>query len=726
MIDRPRFRSHFTVRVLDPGTVFLVFETGFFQIRGVLYTLLTPLIDGQNTARAIAEQLKDQLTFADVRFGLEELEREGWIVAAEEEASPATAAFRDYLGIDPKALSDRLDSTLVSVQSLDSSAGDKLSAMLSALGVHVADRGHLIVTPVKDYLDARLADLNRQRLSDGQPWMLVKPAGIELWVGPVFHPSRSGCWECLAQRVRDQKLRQVLDQTSSHREHPCLSVAALPSTTDVALNVAASEVWKWIANGGGSELEQHLLTLNVQSMTLEKHRLFRRESCPACGCGSRRQPHPVALVSRKKAFRADGGHRSATPDKIWESCNARVSRVLGIVEKLECRSTGPVNVYTAVHNFPFRSHRSALARLSRGWTSAGKGMTDMQAKTSAVCEALERYSGIYRGDEPTVRSTYAAVADSAIHPGLCLQISEEQYSHRNEWNERESEFNWIPERFDPEKEIDWTPAWSLSTCRFRYVPSAWCFYDYPHAADHDFCRADSNGNAAGANVEEAILQGFMELVERDSVALWWYNRLRRPAVDLTSFRQPYFSALQQHYKQLGRDIRVLDLTSDLRIPVCAAVSRGMCGDVILGFGAHFDAAIAVSRALTEMNQFLAPVLEGRTLALWHGEWPNEDFLQPDISAGLVQLSDYTSWSSDDLRTDIDHCVELAESRGLEVLVVDQTHSDVGLAVVKVIVPGMRPHWARFAPGRIYTVPVEMGWLSAPLRDSELNPAHLSM
>jgi ribosomal protein S12 methylthiotransferase accessory factor len=51
----------------------------------------------------------------------------------------------------------------------------------------------------------------------------------------------------------------------------------------------------------------------------------------------------------------------------------------------------------------------------------------------------------------------------------------------------------------------------------------------PRPKPQQFCRADSNGNAAGNTLEEAtILQGFVELIERDSVALWWYNRLRRP------------------------------------------------------------------------------------------------------------------------------------------------------------------------------------------------------
>jgi ribosomal protein S12 methylthiotransferase accessory factor len=70
------------------------------------------------------------------------------------------------------------------------------------------------------------------------------------------------------------------------------------------------------------------------------------------------------------------------------------------------------------------------------------------------------------------------------------------------------------------------------------------------------------------------------------------------------------------------------------------------------------------------------------------------------------------------------CVKLARERGLEVLVLDQTRPDVGLPVVKVIVPGMRHFWARFGSGRLYDVPVNMGWLKKPLTEGQLNPSHL--
>ncbi|MFC7511711.1 YcaO-like family protein [Streptomyces thermocarboxydus] len=44
--------------------------------------------------------------------------------------------------------------------------------------------------------------------------------------------------------------------------------------------------------------------------------------------------------------------------------------------------------------------------------------------------------------------------------------------------------------------------------------------------------------------------------------------------------------------------------------------------------------------------------------------------------------------------------ELVRSRGLDLLVLDQTRPDIGMPVVKVLVPGLRHFWARFAPAAL--------------------------
>ena len=238
-------------------------------------------------------------------------------------------------------------------------------------------------------------------------------------------------------------------------------------------------------------------------------------------------------------------------------------------------------------------------------------------------------------------------------------------------------------------------------------------------------------------MEEAILQGFLELVERDSVALWWYNRVRRPGIDLDSFHEPYLDQLRTFLSEHQRNLWALDVTSDLGVPTVVAVSRrtdGGAEQILFGLGAHLDARVALMRAVTELNQMLGPVLkvpaddpgaghltDKQTLQwLRSATMDNQPYLEP-LDGPLRGAADFPVCGSDNLLDDVLFCQTLAERLGSELLVLDQTRAEIGLPVAKVIVPGMRHFWARFAPGRLYDVPVKMGWLPRPCAEEDLNP-----
>ena len=144
----------------------------------------------------------------------------------------------------------------------------------------------------------------------------------------------------------------------------------------------------------------------------------------------------------------------------------------------------------------------------------------------------------------------------------------------------------------------------------------------------------------------------------------------------------------------------------------------------------------MSRALTEVNQILPNVFScddhGKTvyppsadiLALqwWQtATLANQTYLVPDSQQSIKTASDYISLASDDLYDDVKLCQKIVEDRGMEMLVLDQTRPDIGLRVAKVVVPGLRHMWKRLAKGRLYDVPVEMGWLEQPLTEELLNP-----
>ena len=115
------------------------------------------------------------------------------------------------------------------------------------------------------------------------------------------------------------------------------------------------------------------------------------------------------------------------------------------------------------------------------------------------------------------------------------------------------------------------------------------------------------------------------------------------------------------------------------------------------------------------------VSDPMTRSWWRsGRLADHPYLAP--ATGRVRVaSDYSVPDTADTRDDIEHCQALVEARGMELCVLDQTRPDIGMPVVRVVVPGMRHFWERFAPGRLYEVPVSMGWRDRALAEGELNP-----
>lgn len=760
-----QIKPHYHIEICPPKQVYLLGEQENHALTGQLYCQIIPFLDGRYSRDQIVEKLDGEVPADYIDFVLNRLTETGYLTEAAPELAPEVAAFWSELGIAPAAAAQALQQP-VHLKTV----GNRISeGMVDILGTALRDLGiplqpaatdaALTVVLTDDYLNPDLAPLNRHQVETGQPWILVKPLGSILWLGPVFKPGETGCWHCLAQRLEGnreveasvQREKYAAAQTNGNTPHSVNSYlptarAALPSTLQTGLQFAATEIAKYLvltlalrgAEGPSPALTGQLLTFNHRSLEFKTHTLIRRPQCPTCGDPEilhRRGFEPVTLESRQKHFTRDGGHRALTPAQTVQQHEHLISPITGVVTEL-VRVTDPANplvhTYRAGHAFggatSLRGLRSTLKH-----KSSGKGKTDSQSRASGFCEAVERYSGIYQGDEPKKRATFGELGELAINPEDCLCISDSQFAHRDEINKnRQAAHDWIPTRFDPGQSIDWTPVWSLTEGRHKYLPTAFCYYNYPMPKGQRFCKADSNGNAAGNTLEEAILQGFMELVERDSVALWWYNRLRRPAVDLTSFEESYFTDLQQFYAENDRELWALDLTADLGIPAFAGVSRRTVGDserLILGFGAHLDPTIAILRALTEVNQLGLELdkvpddqLDGDAkLWLLEATLENQPYLAPDTSQPLKTMGDYPKRWGNDIREDVMTCVEIVRQAGLETLVLDQTRPDIGLNVVKVIVPGMRHFWSRFGPGRLYDVPVKLGWRQAPTPEGEMNP-----
>ncbi len=600
-------------------------------------------------------------------------------------------------------------------------------AMLSPQQPATARTHELVVC--HDYDDPRVEARVRQLLARGQRCLPLRVAEPSLWLGPALggDAPQQPCWSCLIHAIRHNRpVERFLGQRGAAAVG---SPTASRATLARALHRAARALREPIEPPDALSLTTHsLLRIDLATNEPSWHIVRRRPQCPECGdpeLFARQVQAPIHLHSRPARFSRDGGFRTVDPERTWSRMRDVLSPITGAITQLqpigEQTSGGLRHVYGAAYYVhPPAEQRAEDESFIRA--AFGKGRTAPQARASALGEALERFAAIAQGDEPIVRGPLRELEPAAIDPRQLLCFSEAQYASPDRAPDLAREG--VPRPFDPAQPIDWTPAWSLTHDQPRLLPASYCYGFRATPPEERVCGQNSNGHAAGNCREEAVLQGLLELIERDAVAIWWYNRLLRPAVDLASFDDAYFAAVERHYDERGWELWVLDLTHDLEIPVVVAVIRQReTGRYIVGFGAHLEARLAIQRALTEVHQVLAANEHGP--GLWtEDELEAPEFLRPDPAAAPRSAAELPTAPSDDLLEAITHCRHRLEAQGLELVVLDYTRPDLPLHTVKVVVPGLRHFWPRFAPGRLYDVPVALGWLPTARREHELNPKPL--
>jgi bacteriocin biosynthesis cyclodehydratase domain-containing protein len=706
-----------------------------FFLHGELYCVLAAAIgEGRSSIGKLVRALEPHFPVDKIREALTRLLDRGYLLPASRASTGIAAAYWSSLGLSPQAAQKSLDACRVRIRAIDVHGAKELAAALSRLGVRVVQRSpDLTVALVSDYLEGRLAALNRQHLADRTPWLLVQPSGIFPLVGPVFSPGESACWTCLSDRMRrNREIRGMLDRSQAR----CVSMSSLARhpVGQNGIQLAAVEIGKAIASGFATELSDHIISLDLLGASIAKHYVAARPQCPSCGRKKLRDPRraavPIDLGPPGNVVMTSGGYRTVAPRDTVERFRKHISPLTGVISTLERIDADlPMNAsYYAGHNFsaPARTVDELRAALSGG--SFGKGSTAEQGEASGMMEAMERYSGIFQGDEiRTVRRFTDFASGDAIAPNDVMLFSDAQFAQDRESITDAIEARTLPNRFDPEARIDWSPVWSLRDQRFRYLPTSLLYFFYRGLGE---INADSNGCAAGNTLAEAIVQGFFELVERDSYAVWWYNRMQRSEVDLDQLDDSFVRDLRAQLAANGRRLWVLDITHDLGIPSYVALAH-WTGDgrenIEFGSGAHFDPRVAMLRALTELNQFLSIGLmgggEGRKETL-DGTTPfrlqDHPYLMP---TGTPTVPRGSTFNRLDTREQVAACVEAARGAGLDFLALDQTRPDIGVPVARVIVPGLRHFYRRFAPGRLYDVPVRLGLRDRPMPEAELNPIH---
>jgi putative methanogenesis marker protein 1 len=373
----------------------------------------------------------------------------------------------------------------------------------------------------------------------------------------------------------------------------------------------------------------------------------------------------MRLASCIKKYR-DDTHRAVSPEETLRAAEAKLPAA-GITRVADITDLDRIGI-------PVFSSIRPMA--DRGAISVynGKGATPTEARVSAMMEGLERYSAEVRDRQLDIASF--SLLDGALDPRNLI----------------------LPVDADPDALIPWISGWDMMKEEEILVPANAVFHPLPSEYRRLF-RTNTTGLASGNVIEEAIFHGLAEIIERDAWALVEAARHTGPLIQ--DVKDDLARGLMDKFAAAGVDVYLRDITSDIGVATCAAAAD----DILLrdptllttGMGTHTSAKVAVLRALTEVAQSRLTQIHGAredtTLADFRKRigYERTKKLNSHWFSGSDKRSfaDVPSFESDDFLLDIRHMLAKLQEAGLDrAVVVNLTRPEIGIPVVRVIVPGL--------------------------------------
>ena len=561
------------------------------------------------------------------------------------------------------------------------------------------------------------------------------------WGGTDESAPCGGCLGRRWQRLRTRSERDALE-IGSHLRAAVPPPDSWPILLDHALDAA------WLAYRSTETIPApappQVTRLDLTTLHLSAVPLLADAHCPYCAAPHEYPDTAAALtlepVSRAKPSPDAYRLRSPASYRLPYAALANpVCGVLGAGTWLDITSPTTAPVAGTV----FMRGYAGLTDV----TWSGQANSYETSRDLAFLEGLERYAGTHsRRGEPPVIAAFDDLS-GALDPRDCGMYAPETY-----------ETDPMVSPFSPTRPIPWVYGYSLRDHRPILVPARLVYYSAGLRAD-DFVFECSNGCAVGGTLEEAVLFGLLELIERDAFLLAWYGGARLTEIDLGSCDGPALRAMADRAALQGYDVHVFDNRVDLAPPVVTglAVRRdGGAGTLAFAAAAGLEPQAAIEGAVAEILTYI-PHLPRQVR-----ERPEElaamarDFglvkRLPDHAAlfGLPQMARhaesylepasvrsadevYADWDerrprSGDLLDDLRLCRDELIAAGFDVIVVDQTTPEqerLGLRTVCTLAPGLLPidfGWSRqraLRLPRLRTAFRRAGWRSDDLPDREL-------
>ncbi|MBQ6813572.1 MAG: YcaO-related McrA-glycine thioamidation protein [Methanobrevibacter sp.] len=382
-----------------------------------------------------------------------------------------------------------------------------------------------------------------------------------------------------------------------------------------------------------------------------------------------------------------GTHRVKDPKETIE-INEKKLRTAGITRLTEITDLDRVKI-------PVFSAIRPTAQEGSVSIYAGKGATFEQAKASAMMEGFERYSAERQetDSERTVLDTYNNIKSGASSIEKALDprdlLLPKNFTTQNVENSR----------------LEWIEAEDIISEETVYVPANAVFHPYIPSREIipspiAIFKGNTNGLASGNIIEESVLHGIFEVIERDAWSIFELTKRNKREINQDTIENDIINELLEKFNREQISIKLMDITADLKVTtIAASADDRLLKDpalLTLGVGTHLDPNIAVIRALTEVAQSRATQIHGtredtiradfmRKSGYERMKKMNRHYFQEEDEK--INLGDIEDKSSNSIKRDIETTTEEVKKAGFnQILYTDLTRPEIDINVARVIIP----------------------------------------
>lgn len=378
------------------------------------------------------------------------------------------------------------------------------------------------------------------------------------------------------------------------------------------------------------------------------------------------------LHSAPKGYTADGD-KLCSPVETVARVKARFAEHGGILAESRRTDTGRLGipVYLSLCGPAARAVMPTRKQM-------GKGASPEQAEASAVMELAERFSFFsFWADEANFTPATWTQAQ-ALWPGRVIPLGRILASVGDTLSETDA-------------------ARLMDLVTWRFVPARDVARGRDVMVPLDLFKKlnEFNGSSAGNCLEESLLQGACELVERHVSALADRDHPLLPTIDPRSVADPVLAGLIGAFEKNGVTLILKDMSLGLPVPTVAALAHDPAtfpsrSEIVFTAGTAASPVKAAVRAVTEIAQLAGDFETGSTYeasglgkfeSLEETAWVRRGPVAPLSSLPDIEAADM-----------LDELLALARGlaeRGFPLYCVETTHPTLGVAANYSFVPGFQ-------------------------------------